>query len=150
MRRRVSQAEEELGIHFPEPPELEKLNTTIGPRQPRPQPPMVQPLRPGISFKLALSGYWWCDSCGQVKEHELCDQHHTHRVTWMSGIAGAPSGREEGCRCRKCGQHYRVDLLLPDEVWRAINPQDLELLCGRCIVAALEAGGFGAWRLVRA
>lgn len=55
---------------------------------------------------------------------------------------------DRGCRCQSCEETYRVDLLVPDETWRAIRPTGSApgggLLCGRCIMAEIEAlGEFG-------
>lgn len=58
-------------------------------------------------------------------------------------------GVSEGCTCQACGQKYRVDILVPDELWERIKPaekaQGAGLLCGRCIFARIEGlGEFGA------
>ena len=41
--------------------------------------------------------------------------------------------------------------MVPDELWEQIKPQDKPigagLLCGACIVEAIEEKGFGAYRL---
>lgn len=61
---------------------------------------------------------------------------------------------DNGCRCQGCGQHYRVDLLLTDELWAEIRPdrteeQPLNLLCGPCITKRLEdRNRFDAFALV--
>ena len=52
--------------------------------------------------------------------------------------------RDSGCKCGQCGQRYKVDFLLPDELWAKIE-NGHELLCGHCIVRALENMGFGAF-----
>ena len=52
---------------------------------------------------------------------------------------------EEGCVCQGCGRCYKVDLLIPDELWEQIKPagkpEGAGLLCGRCIMNRLEAFG---------
>ncbi len=41
-----------------------------------------------------------------------------------------------GCRCQACGENYREDVMLPDEMWDEIRPHGKPpgggLLCGRC------------------
>lgn len=57
----------------------------------------------------------------------------------------------EGCKCQHCGQYYRVDFVLDDDIWNKIRPQGKPegggLLCGLCIFERLEALGFGAFLL---
>ena len=52
------------------------------------------------------------------------------------------------CRCQACGEPYREDVMLPDEMWNEIRPAGKPpgggLLCGRCVGALMYA------RLVRA
>lgn len=60
--------------------------------------------------------------------------------------------REGGCLCQGCGRRYRVDLLVPDELWEKVRPDDKDgaagLLCGPCIMIALELRGeFGSYSL---
>lgn len=54
--------------------------------------------------------------------------------------------RDRGCLCQRCDSRYRVDVLLPDDLWAAISGGDT-LLCGRCIISALEARSFAAFSL---
>ena len=48
----------------------------------------------------------------------------------------------EGCICQYCGNKYKIDLLIPDELWEQIKPsgkpQGTGLLCGLCIISKLE------------
>lgn len=57
------------------------------------------------------------------------------------------------CRCQRCNQLYKVDILIPDNLWEEIKPAGKQtgggLLCGFCIVAALEKKGYTAWKLLR-
>jgi hypothetical protein len=54
----------------------------------------------------------------------------------------------QGCLCQDCGRRYRVDLLIPDELWSRISGVH-ELLCGQCIVRRSEAlGEFDALHVV--
>jgi hypothetical protein len=55
------------------------------------------------------------------------------------------------CVCQRCGNKYKVDIIIPDELWEQIKPQHKPigagLLCGNCIVDALEERGYSAWEL---
>lgn len=46
-----------------------------------------------------------------------------------------------GCRCQRCGKIYKVDWIVPDEVWKRISPNGEEsgLLCGACIASLIES-----------
>ena len=58
---------------------------------------------------------------------------------------------EEGCTCQNCGEKYKIDFLLPDNVWLKISPTKSEggLLCGGCIVNKLESlGDYGAFKFI--
>lgn len=57
--------------------------------------------------------------------------------------------RSRPTRCQGCWQHYTVDLLIPDDLWKLITPRpDSDgggLLCGPCIMRRLESfGRYGA------
>lgn len=61
---------------------------------------------------------------------------------------------KDGCLCQGCGDHYTVDLIVPDEVWEKIKPEGKEksagLLCGACIMSHIEAmSDYAAWELVK-
>ena len=47
------------------------------------------------------------------------------------------------CICQQCGRNYRVDLIVPDDVWEKIKPdgkaKGAGLLCGACILNKIEA-----------
>jgi len=47
------------------------------------------------------------------------------------------------CRCQSCGMDYKVDVMVPDEIWDKIRPSNKEgeggLLCGRCIMFRIES-----------
>ena len=47
------------------------------------------------------------------------------------------------CICQQCGMDYRIDLIIPDDVWEKIKPinkpKGAGLLCGRCIMDKLES-----------
>lgn len=46
--------------------------------------------------------------------------------------------RDNGCLCQRCHCRYRVDFILPDELWAKIRGACLHL-CGTCIVELTEA-----------
>lgn len=56
---------------------------------------------------------------------------------------------EEGCLCHKCGEHYRIDLILPTPLWSTVIrlrqmtdnalATDQDMLCGMCIMQYLES-----------
>ena len=52
---------------------------------------------------------------------------------------------KDGCVCQGCGSRYKVDLLIPDELWERIKPQGKPtgsgLLCGMCIMNRIEEIG---------
>ena len=59
------------------------------------------------------------------------------------------------CKCQTCGAQYRVDLLIPDDIWERIKPlskpDGAGLLCGSCIMERLEQeGAYGALQVVEA
>lgn len=41
-------------------------------------------------------------------------------------------------QCSACGLYYKVDLLIPDRIWKQIKPEQGNL-CGACIMKRLEA-----------
>jgi len=49
------------------------------------------------------------------------------------------------CICQQCGKNYRIDLILPDDIWEKIKPDNKPegggLLCGSCIMYKLELLG---------
>lgn len=60
--------------------------------------------------------------------------------------------RDAGCRCGGCGERYRVDIILSDDLWRklqeALPAGPINLLCGSCIIERLERfGEFAAFKL---
>jgi hypothetical protein len=56
------------------------------------------------------------------------------------------------CECQGCGYPYKVDIIVPDELWERIKPPNKALggglLCGKCIGARVEAiSGYECYRL---
>jgi len=47
------------------------------------------------------------------------------------------------CICQQCGKKYRIDLVIPDNIWEKIKPinkpKGSGLLCGMCIMNKLES-----------
>ena len=46
------------------------------------------------------------------------------------------------CKCQNCNQQYKVDIIIPDDLWKQIKPKDgyddTGMLCGKCITQKLE------------
>jgi len=46
------------------------------------------------------------------------------------------------CKCQECGNKYKIDLNIPNELWEKIKPKNKPigagLLCGSCIMKKLE------------
>ena len=56
------------------------------------------------------------------------------------------------CTCQRCGERYKVDLIVSDELWEKIKPEVKKkgsgLLCGRCIAERIEkVGRYSAYTL---
>lgn len=56
------------------------------------------------------------------------------------------------CICQNCGEDFKIDVLVPDDLWSRIRPfgkpEGAGLLCGACIINHIEAlGHHGAMRL---
>lgn len=54
------------------------------------------------------------------------------------------------CKCQNCGENYKVDLIIPDNIWETIKPleksEDAGLLCGACIINKIE--GLGKYKVI--
>lgn len=59
--------------------------------------------------------------------------------------------QDEGCKCQGCGRRYKVDLNVPDDLWKFIRyPDNPNLLCGICIMERIEQiDDFSCFNLVR-
>ena len=46
------------------------------------------------------------------------------------------------CKCQICGRKYKIDFLVPNDIWQLIKPEgkskDRGLMCGICIMEKLE------------
>jgi len=58
------------------------------------------------------------------------------------------------CRCQGCGIGFKVDLIVPDNIWNKIRyqptnpPEAANLLCGICIMHRIEAlNEYDYWEL---
>lgn len=55
---------------------------------------------------------------------------------------------EDGCECQQCGNFYRVDIMVPDDLWVRITGRNL--LCPVCIARGIEnLREYGAYELRR-
>ncbi len=49
---------------------------------------------------------------------------------------------ELACKCQGCGNLYKLDLVIDDDLWEVIKPEEKPkgagLLCGSCIMERLE------------
>lgn len=52
------------------------------------------------------------------------------------------------CKCQKCGKQYKIDLIVPDEIWVKIKLKKTGgLLCGSCIMVLMEHLGYNCYSL---
>ena len=46
------------------------------------------------------------------------------------------------CKCQNCGKQYKVDIIVPNDIWKIIKPfgkpEESGLLCGSCIADKIE------------
>lgn len=53
------------------------------------------------------------------------------------------------CKCQRCGQDYKVDVMIPDELWDEISGSR-DMLCGTCIMILIEyIDEYKAFKLLR-
>lgn len=45
---------------------------------------------------------------------------------------------QEGCLCHECKKLYRVDLVVPDVLWKDLGLDHTVMLCGSCIMVRVE------------
>jgi hypothetical protein len=63
------------------------------------------------------------------------------------GEAVMPDEREQGTKCQRCLKHYKVDVIVPDELWRRIS-HGINLMCAPCIATLIEhVSDFDAFQL---
>lgn len=58
------------------------------------------------------------------------------------------------CTCQSCKKKYKIDVLIPDDLWVKINPPNMikgaGLLCGSCIFKKLEeTEDYSAFKLIK-
>lgn len=68
------------------------------------------------------------------------------------GEAHPPLKHIQGCECQRCGRLYKLDIQIPNHLWDEIRPKHKPpgggLLCGSCIISAMEElMGFNVMRL---
>lgn len=63
---------------------------------------------------------------------------------------------DKGCICQSCLSRFTVDLMVPDDLWEVVKPQDKPLgsglLCPQCIIERVVErlkGEFAAFKLER-
>ncbi|GAH66922.1 unnamed protein product [marine sediment metagenome] len=59
-----------------------------------------------------------------------------------------------GCKCQNCGNKFKVDLIIPDDLWEKIKPlnkpKGAGLLCGKCIMEKIEKiSDYNRWFLTK-
>jgi len=42
------------------------------------------------------------------------------------------------CECQACKKQYKVDLMIPNELWNEITKGKINMLCGSCIMKRIE------------
>ncbi len=57
------------------------------------------------------------------------------------------------CKCQECERQYKVDIIVPDELWKQIKPDGKlsggGMLCGSCIMDRIEEqNSYGVWELI--
>ena len=56
--------------------------------------------------------------------------------------------------CEKCGRHYKIDLVVPHDLWLKIRlnkerPPEEGLICAICLITAIEeTEQYGVYRLI--
>lgn len=63
-------------------------------------------------------------------------------------------GREISCKCQGCGTNFKVDLIIPDDLWEKIRPlnepKGAGILCGKCIMEKIEKiSNYDVWFLTK-
>jgi len=57
-------------------------------------------------------------------------------------MLGCRKEKDMSCKCHECGKQYKIDLIIPDELWEQIKPNGkllgAGLLCSLCIMEKLE------------
>ncbi len=52
------------------------------------------------------------------------------------------NNKDLGCKCQGCGNQYKLDLIVPNDLWEKIKPEGKPkgagLLCGSCIMKRLS------------
>ncbi len=64
-------------------------------------------------------------------------------IEWIYSDTGEIIDMEDHrCKCQGCGNSYKLDLIVPDDLWEKIKPKGKPkgagLLCGSCIMKKVE------------
>jgi hypothetical protein len=56
--------------------------------------------------------------------------------------------------CQGCGKEFRIDIMVPDELWDRLKPPERKdgsgMLCGSCILTRMEGlAGADMWQLTK-
>lgn len=74
-------------------------------------------------------------------EHDSSSEHKISALIWALG-ADEEEKNSVGTLCQECNRRYKIDLIVPDELWEKIKPSNKPegagLLCGSCIMKRLE------------
>ena len=84
-------------------------------------------LRIGKYWVGVASGNKYCSKQRRTKQKALDDAEKIER-----------DKRDDGCLCSACGERYRIDIMVPDDLWARIGKVQGPLLCGKCIMSWLE------------
>ncbi len=74
----------------------------------------------------------------------LNDYDSYYEISYKTSCTTLRKGVNMSCTCQDCGNKYKVDFSIPDELWYRITPsvhKDSGLLCGQCIVKRIESLG---------
>ena len=61
--------------------------------------------------------------------------------------------KSDGCKCHSCKKFYKVDIMVPEDIWDKIRPEGSTrgagLLCGSCIMERIKSNSnFSAYKLI--
>lgn len=89
-----------------------------------------------------VDGQWVCSDATRCEWYAFHQREQAKIFQDKQRVLDA-AARGEGCICDDCGDLYRVDLNVPDPVWRALGMtlaagKAEQKLCGRCIMILVE------------
>lgn len=81
-----------------------------------------------------------CPACWLMEKQSISFSAATE-IMRKNGVVIDPA--MDGCTCQICGCVYRIDFIVPAELWEKIKPAGASvgsgMLCGRCICDRLES-----------